>query len=283
MVQIIQRPPSSSDRFAQAFANLSSSLSQDIPKEMMGRRERKSLGEMIGEDLSNIRNPDIQRQLLSHSLEEKSAAAKFKREMEEGLMDYETVKKFAGEDVADFYKAATVGGKTKIINSIIDALERKESFGDLLGGAAQGHESLEEEISGSFPGEKAEIEDELGGRDFTRRPKGFTPKEFAKQREGWSKKNTETLDAARDRLKGNKRDILGTKKLQKLNESGGLPEGLGRWIINPKTGEIYGLAQLAGKAPVEAQEWVKEIARFGNRAKDAFGSRVTNFDLFHHT
>lgn len=58
-----------------------------------------------------------------------------------------------------------------------------------------------------------------------------------------------------------------------------MPEDLERFLINPSTGELYGLAQISGAASPETQEWLKETARFQNRAKDAFGSRVTNFDL----
>jgi len=131
-------------------------------------------------------------------------------------------------------------------------------------------------VSTSETGEKGK----LNLPDYNVRPQGFTPQEWAKNRTEWGKKNNETLNTARDRLKGNKRDVLGTKKLQKLSSN--LPEGLSRFIINPSTGEPYKLAQLTEKSPTAAQEWVKEISRFGNRAKDAFGSRVTNFDLFQY-
>lgn len=216
-------------------------------------------------------------------------SAKQQSDLSANLMDYDTVKKFAGQDVADFYKAAPVGGKTKIVQAIIDSMQRGEKFGDTLG-AASGAPTQEspqpsiEEITSDNENEAIRTEkpssNKLNLPDYNIRPQGFTPKEWAQARTGWSKSNNETLNTARDRLKGNKRDVLGTKKLQKLSPN--LPEGLERWVINPSNGEVYKVAQLAQKAPTAAQEWVKEIARFGNRAKDAYGSRVTNFDLYQY-
>jgi hypothetical protein len=279
MIQIIdeQRPQSGLEKFMQmigAGMRGGAEGGQSIKQAMGERSERDALSQRFGDIFGKV-GPNTRSQLLTGEIQKENQAAKFKQEMTEGMMDYETVKKYAGEDVADFYKAATTGGKTKIIQSIVDSLERGEKFGDMLGGASQSGEPSPEDM----PISGMQSEGKLNLPDFTQRPKGFTRADWAKERTGWAKKNTETLETSRDRLRGNKRDILGTKKLQQLNESHELPEGLERFIINPKSGEIYGLAQLAGKAPTAAQEWVKEIARFGNRAKDAYGSRVTNFDL----
>jgi hypothetical protein len=115
--------------------------------------------------------------------------------------------------------------------------------------------------------------------DFTKRPQGFTPKDWASERKEWGKENSKLYEEGRTKIKGIERDLLGTKKLTKLNETRKVGEGFQRSLINPSTGEFYGPAQLTGAVAPEAQEWIKEIARFGNRAKEAFGSRVTNFDL----
>jgi hypothetical protein len=97
------------------------------------------------------------------------------------------------------------------------------------------------------------------------------------ERKTWRKENADVFLQNKSSLQSDKRDALEFNKLDDLNKK--LPEGVERWIINPQTGEPYGLAQLTGNVPPEVQEWVKIIARFQNRAKDAFGSRVTNFDL----
>lgn len=292
MVQIIPAAPrekTTKDRFAEAFGNLLSSLSQEIPQELLGRQERKQLGGLIGQDVSNIRNPDFLKMIYGQEMHNKNQEEQRKFDLAQneealktGLMDYETIKKFAGEEVADFYKAAPIGGKTKIVQAIVDSMQRGEKFNDLLGGVSDlpTQETPQPNLQEIEPKERNN--EKLKLPDYNIRPKGFTPKEWAENRKGWAKSNNETLTTARDRLKGNKRDVLGTKKLQQINESHELPEGLERWIINPKSGEVYGLAQLAQKSPTAAQEWTKEIARFGNRAKDAFGSRVTNFDLYQY-
>lgn len=82
MVQIIQERPKETfgDRFARAFGNAAGSAAQEIPQALIGRAERKQLGDLIGQDVSNIRNPDIQKLLLqgrlAQQLEEKKLAGK---------------------------------------------------------------------------------------------------------------------------------------------------------------------------------------------------------------
>ena len=208
------------------------------------------------------------------------------------MPDYQTVSSQFGKEFADLYKAASTGGKTELLKAGLDATLRGENIKEMFSSLSQPAEE------GTFPNEKKPSidvgsEEFFGGEgqkapikkqltNYNQPPKGFTRKEWAQERKGWIKTNNENLKSAREHLKGNKRDVLGTKKLTKLNESHELPEGLERWIINPKTGEIRNIVQLAGKAPTAAQEWTKEIARFGNRAKDAYGSRVTNFDLMQY-
>ena len=115
--------------------------------------------------------------------------------------------------------------------------------------------------------------------DFTQKPIGFTPKEWANERKTWRKENVPMFEKAKSNIEANKKNLLSTKNLRNLNKTKKVGEGLSSVLINPQTGEFYGAAQLAGLVSPEAQTWVKEISRFQNRAKDAFGSRVTNFDL----
>jgi hypothetical protein len=275
MVQILPRPESSGERFAKAFASLGSSLGQDIPQELMGQAERKKLGEMMGEDISDIRSPEHIRQLLGSHLTRKEQSAKLKGEYDAEEKSYTQIKEAFGEKFANVWRAMGQGERTALVQNLLKAQDRGLDIDQFLSGAFEG-----ETPEGLEPNRESQLAS--GMPDFTRKPKGRTWGEWTKEMEGWGKKNTETLDSARDRLKGNKRDVLGTKKLQQLEGSGKLPEGFGRLLIDPSTGDPYKTAQKAGLVSPEAQEWVKEIARFGNRAKDAFGSRVTNFDLFQY-
>lgn len=299
MVEIIPRPQSKFESIMQGVQGGISSAAQAtqmIKSAMNERAERKKLGELMGIDLTHIRSPDTQKQLLGSHLSRQEQAAKLKGEYEADKKNYEAIKKTYGQEFADVWLASGQGERTILTKAAVEARGRRLSIEEFLSGEEGDYTSEgqpEADLSQFEAPEMGGMEEnpetpqmsqrgELKLPDYTKRPKGFTPKEWATQRTGWDKANTEALTNARDRLKGNKRDTLGTKKLQQLNDSHELPEGLDRWIINPKTGEVYGLAQLAGKSPKAAQEWVKEIARFGNRAKDAYGSRVTNFDLMQY-
>jgi hypothetical protein len=126
---------------------------------------------------------------------------------------------------------------------------------------------------------KGEIPKDFKFKDYSKRPYGYTPKDWAEERSTWRKENFPIFEKNRDRVSSTDDDMLATKKLVQLNKSKKLPEGMSRFLINPETGDFYGLAQIAGQASPEVQQWSKLIARFQNRAKDTFGSRVTNFDL----
>lgn len=82
MVQIIPRPESSKDRFAKAFSNLGQSTSQLIPEELMKKKETKALNNLVGQDVSNIHDPELRKILLSEKLKgaEKSKLLEQKQE-----------------------------------------------------------------------------------------------------------------------------------------------------------------------------------------------------------
>lgn len=288
MVQVLEDFSPQSQRFG-AFSRLAQSLgggAEALKGHLDERSTRKALSERFGEAFNNIKNPAIQQLMLQSSLRKEEAADKARQE-ELSLPDYETVKNKFGETFADLYKAAPVGGKTELLKAGLAALLRGENIEDMFSGTqgSQVGEQPRPNIFDILPEEQPTMKpgkDKLNLPDYTKRPPGYTPKEWNTVKEGWRDKNVESLTTARDRLKANKRDVLGTKKLVKLNDSGKLPEGLERFVINPSTGAPYGIAQLAQIQNPEAEEWVKEIARFGNRAKDAYGSRVTNFDLMQY-
>jgi hypothetical protein len=283
MVQILEDFSPQSQRmeaFAKLFGNIGEG-GQALKGALDERRTRRSLAEQFGEQFQNIRNPDLQRLMLQSHFQKEQAESKRKEELQDLQKAYPILEKRFGKDTADLITSFGAGGQTAILQDLLKQEETGERLGDILGGESPPEDVIQADVGELVEplGAQESNRSKLNLPDYTTRPKGFTRKQWVDQRAGWSKKNTESLDVARDRLKGNKRDVLGTKKLQQINDSHELPEGLQRFTINPKTGEIYGLAQLAGKAPTAAQEWVKEIARFGNRAKDAYGSRVTNFDL----
>jgi hypothetical protein len=246
----------------------------------------------VGEQLAGGLNQGYQRGAqtaekyaqMKMEYEQAKEMAEMKRQEELAQLKqaYPILEKRFGKENADLITSFGAGGQTELLKSLLQQEEMGERYSDLLGGENPPEDIAQADINQFAQPSGAKNQSKSDLPDYTVRPKGFTRKKWQDERSGWAKKNTESLETTRDRLRGIKRDILGTKKLQKLNQSHELPEGLERFIINPKTGDPYGLAQLSGKVPTAAQEWVKEIARFGNRAKDAFGSRVTNFDLYQY-
>lgn len=191
---------------------------------------------------------------------------------------YGKIKEAFGEKFANIWKAAPVGGKTELLKQGIDARLRGANVDQLLEGV-QVPESIsnEKELSPLPQMKDGQVPKELEWPDFTKRPGGYSPKDWIDERKTWRKENSPVFLENKTNLKNSKRDELDYNRLESLSEK--LPEGLERIVINPQTGEPYGVAQLTGKVSPSVQEWIKIISRFQNRAKDAFGSRVTNFDL----
>ena len=278
MIPIIpeNRRPSAADMFGQAFSNLGQGAGQAIPQYLMGKQRQKGISDVLGQEVAGL-PPEFQKMAYD---------AKLKGEKEsQDLMDeeqgYNTIKDTFGEKFAKVWKHSPVGGRTELLKKGIDAAIRGENVENLLEGA-QGPEVNEiAEIPDDIPQLKnGKVSSDLKWPDFTKRPKGYTPEDWKKERSAWRGENAPIFKENKEKLVSNNRDALGIKNLNKLNETHKIPEGrFERILINPETGDFYGLAQIANLVSKEGQEWVKEIARFQNRAKDAFGSRVTNFDL----
>lgn len=233
-------------------------------------------------------------------------AQKLGLDQETEARDYKTIKENFGDRAANIYRALPTGGKTKFSDFLFKSALRHETLEDIFSGRDEGiadeegdfepqHQSLEDmynQEQGDNSGQQqafkktAQVTLESPNLpkgykypEFNRRPKGTTPKEWKEDKRLWRKENDPIVKETSDKIRNQKKDMLGVRNLTRLNETKKVAEGFERALINPETGEFYGIAQLAKIVSPEAQEWVKEIARFQNRAKDAFGARVTNFDL----
>jgi hypothetical protein len=227
--------------------------------------------------------PEIRKLIMEYQLK---GGLQDQKSQSQGLVDLENVeniKKQFGEKFTNLWKAAPIGGKTELLKHAMDTVGRGHDLDELLS-------RVEEETGITIPSDEMENEnipqmkdnklpEDVKWPDYSKRPKGYTPKEWTDERKTWRKENSEIFSENAKRLKNRKADVLATKKLDQLNKSRNLDKDFSRYLINPETGDFYGLAKIAGFASPEAQEWGKTIARFQNRAKDAFGSRVTNFDL----
>jgi hypothetical protein len=110
-------------------------------------------------------------------------------------------------------------------------------------------------------------------------PAETTYAEKEKWRAGNQKENNKLLQTTKDKTKSHTNAMIRYNRLTNLNNSHKLPEGAASLVINPDTGETYGVAQLAGLVNKETQDFVKTMNDFLIDAKNYFGSRVTNFDV----
>lgn len=188
-----------------------------------------------------------------------------KKEVKDSLL-----KRGVPEDIADLYSNATGGGKTAILKNLLD-LEQRGMLPQGVFEQVSEQNEMDQDISDiSQPKEK--------GFKFPKleKPKARTPREQAQLQNQREKTNTPFYQDIVGKVKGSENQGLSLKRLEQLNNSGKLPTGFEKWNINWVTGEPrFGAAQLSP----ETQLFVKTVNDFTTKAKDSYGSRVTNFDL----
>lgn len=250
-----------------------------IEQQQEQERQQKSLSkvfnklqkgeELLEEDLKD-QPVEVQQQLIKKIQDQKL-----------DNRNYELIKDALGEQVANLWRASPTGAKTEIEKRALAELARKQNLEDQLGQKQPQPNlepfSTEEEI---FPQmETDQLPKDYKYPNFLNAPPGYNQKEWNDERKTWRKENAPIFEENSRRLANTKRDELGTKNLNKINERRNLPEDFSRVFVDPETGDFRYAAKVFGQQSPDAEEWVKEVARFQNRAKDAFGSRVTNFDL----
>lgn len=109
------------------------------------------------------------------------------------------------------------------------------------------------------------------------------PETTFKEKEAWRTKNqafnNKELKEFHNKTNDNKKIGIQLNTLAQDNDSREIPEGVGRIIIDPQTGEPYPLAQLTGLVNKQTQRFVKTINDFISGAKAFFGGRVSNFEV----
>lgn len=109
-------------------------------------------------------------------------------------------------------------------------------------------------------------------------PKEMTKQEKVKWENDNQKNNNKELAATQVKKKGFKTNDLLIKSMKETSPF--LPDGIEKMIVvDPKTGDVRPVAQLADKIPPQAQLYIKNLKQFLKGAKDFFGARVTNFDV----
>jgi hypothetical protein len=153
--------------------------------------------------------------------------------------------------IAEVWGELSEGGRTKFADLFMDEVQRGLTGQDTI-------EIGEEKI------ESPSV-----------REAGLTPKETVARQEKRYDKNLPLYQDLEKKRRAHETENLKIDQLQRLNQSGALPAGLGRINVNFKTGELL----LPAAATPEAQLFIKTVNDFLVGAKDTFGSRVTNFEI----
>lgn len=163
------------------------------------------------------------------------------------------------ENYANLYRDSTEGGRTAIVNHIMDL----ESRG-ILGDKKKQEQAPKEREEGEF--QFPELQDE----------RGLKPSERVKLSGNREKTNIPVYNEASQKVKSARDEKLSLRRLEQLNRSGKLPEGLfGRANVVIKNGEL----RIPAGANAETQLFVKTVNDFTTKAKDSYGGRVSNFEL----
>jgi hypothetical protein len=258
-------------------AELANSITSPFVQSLMGGMQQRQ------QDLSNTRKMEQESAFQKALAEQKFGHQQALQEQEYGLKgglerekqqigqfedasNRKTLEKNFGPTFADIYEAAPVGGRTELIKNALHARERGVDLEKVLGPQKENliqKAKKEKEMPERFP-EVNEFE-------------GLTKKEEFSLKKDFRKENKDIFKDSTDKLAGYKSEQRLLNILDELNPE--LPEGLERMVINPSTGEPYALAQLTGVVPPKVQRFVKTVNDFTTKAKETFGSRVTNFDL----
>lgn len=192
------------------------------------------------------------------------------------------------KEIADMYVNATPGGQTAILNKVLDEYpELFEKLSNGIEGAVNPESPVEQ------PPEQEVLVDEEGKplpiseqpvpqpsqvepeklEDFD---KGLSRKEKVNRQEKRYQVQAPLVDAIQTKIKNLESDARNFDRLDVLNQK---MTAENQWTdvfyINPFSGELISPAS----ATPEQQEWTKILSEFQSRAKDSYGSRVTNFDL----
>lgn len=167
----------------------------------------------------------------------------------------------------DLYDAATEGGKTEIIKGVNDQIRRLQT------GASEQQNPLAAAPIEDIPG----IELEHPNYNFPPEsaPENMLPAEINKQKATREKHNLPIYEESVKVLHGLEDEYRDIQRLQQINETEELPQGIDKWNVDWETGEPRATALLTPAA----QLYLKTIAGMFGKAKEFFPGRVTNFDL----
>lgn len=253
MVQIIPRKESLLEKLTPAFENMGEAFGNHLA----GSRRKEAGNKFFGEGFGDL-SPELQKIKATEDLRGENQRKKtFQNEMED-KKSYDIVEKRFGKEAADLWKTSTEGGKTKLLQNLLENEQRSQGLNQQLGNQDQ----------------QNEIPEEIKKPDFKviDYDKGTTPKERVTRQNTRYEKALPLIQASQTKLHA--LDTIGEEIgiLQELSPQIG---GWERLNIDPKTGDLI----IPALASPESQQFAKTINDFTRQAKDSYGSRVTNFDL----
>ena len=175
---------------------------------------------------------------------------------------------------ADLYVALPVGGKTQYANYLFDRLQRGQLNSDRQG-FEQEHVTF---IPNTIEKDLTTVSDEIQEFEWPKIDtfEGLNDKERVARQNDLIKKNTDIYRDNATKARGFDDEIRRLGQLDRLNESGKLPRGMTKALnINWTTGDI----RFPAASNAQTQLFAKTINDFTTKAKDTYGSRVTNFEL----
>lgn len=257
-------------------------------------QENTAFKKLTGLDIEGINDPRMRQKALELALQGQRDENKFdynsqlltqkydmqmekeRSEFNAEKNDIEALREAFGDEFANVWQSTKKQeGRSHLLKSALEAKSRGEDLNETL---RSNQPNARSNQSNSQMGNQVQGQ-ESEWPDYSQRPQGYTPKEWNDEKKTWRKENAPLFQENKTHLKNSINEARDLKRLAQLNKSGKLPEGMARLMLDPETGDIRPFAQLAGLASPETQEYVKIFSRFQNRAKDTFGSRVTNFDL----
>jgi hypothetical protein len=302
-IQVLQNPSG----LGRGLSSLGSSLGQGLQQYGQRRQTRKSgniLEELLGQ-VGQEGGPENLQQVLAQALGQgarpeivnqfgtlgaalqRSQKSPFEGKTTEEISDL--FQKFGMDPQvanrnAELYGNLSVGGQTAFAQQLMDSILRQQGglFGGVSGaGAPQVDASFTENIQENVEPLSPRADVEASQEETFSFPQvdpfqGLTPKEKVERQAELFKDNSSAFKENQEKLKGFKTAGRSIGQLDNLNNSGKLPKGFGKAInVNLKTGDL----RLPSGANPETQLFVKTVNEFIRGAKEAFGARVTNFEL----
>lgn len=280
-----QKPPGIMEQLLGGLAHgLPTSLGQLVEKQEQENTYKdiaKTVKDLTGHEVSG-REP---KEFLSKLIEGHQKQQLHLGDVNDENEAYKTMDQTYGPNFAKVWKAVGKGeGRTNLNQLAFAAKERGEDVNQIFAPLAQQAEQISQMENGENNQEMAKSPLENNQKPKEKYPKfnyrkGRTATEYNHFKDALRKENAPVYQESAKKEKSAKGEKLLIDRVDTLNERKTLPEGLGKAIINPTTGEPFAIASWFGLVNPDTQSFIKTINEFTTKAKDTYGSRVTNFDL----